>query len=324
MTQKKGKFKLSKFNWLFGLAVITFSIFIFLRKDGINSYSVGYAIGTIITTGIIPLVFAFIVWLIKGKKPYAGTYTFNIVLILLCIGSIREIGTRSLKRTDSISAIKKSTLEYKKKINNDEDVTEAYKEHIGNVNDEISKIIKNSSGNEQEVYKNLQKFTVVNNSIMLEWQNAYDSVMLPRILDYSILNNQEEFNYQIKTLKQYKKQSQSYKNHFEKRKSIIVALNKSIPKDNQTLLGIMKGIDTKDSIQKPIFKPYINSHIKYADDLIELVEFLESNKGKWEYKNEELVFKSSSIEDEYLQMINKISEDESLINELTDKLIEVM
>lgn len=324
MEEKKIGFRLSKVNWILALIVIGISALIFLKRDGINGFSLGYLFGSIVTSAIIPLFFAFIVWLIKGKKPFAGTYTFNIVLVLMCFGMVKEIGAISKEKTDSVDSITKSVSEYKDKINNEEDGIDAYQEHIANVDDGISKMIRNSTGNEQEVYKNLQKFTSINSSVMIDWQKSFDSVAQPRILDYSILNSQAEFEYQIGVLKHYKKQSELYKSHFEKRKSILVDLNKNIPKGNLTLKGVITGINSKDSIQKPIFKPFIKSHIDYSNHLTEIVEFLQNNQGKWEYKNEELIFDNVGLEEKYSTLINLITEDENQINETTDKLIEVM
>jgi hypothetical protein len=324
MEKNKIGFKLSKVNWIFVLIVIGISSIIYLLRNGINGFSIGYLFGSIIILMIIPLFFAFIVWLIKGKKPYAGTYTFNIVLIVMCFGMVKEIAAISNEKKDSVDAITKSASEYRDKISNEEDGIKAYQEHIANVEDEISKMIRNSTGNEQEVYKNLQKFNSINSTVMIDWQKSVDSVAQPRILDYSLLNNQPEFKYQIEVLKYYKNQSEFYKNHFENRKLLFTELNKNIPKGNQTLKGVMTGIINKDSIQKPIFEPYIKSHIDYSDNLIEIVEFLKANQSKWDYKNDELKFSTAELENKYLALINRIVEDENRINELTDKLIKVM
>ncbi|WP_378172651.1 hypothetical protein [Aquimarina sp. SS2-1] len=324
MEKQKRGFKLSKVNWIFALIVIGISSLIFLRRDGINGFSLGYLFGSIATSAIIPLFFALMVWLIKGKKEYSGTYTFNIILTLMCFGMIKEIGSMSKEQSESVDSITKSVEEYKERINNEEDGLTAYREHISNVDNGISKMIKNSTGNEQEVYINLQKFSNLNSSVMINWQKAYDSVLAPRILDYSVLNNQEEFEYQIGVLKYYRKQSESYKSHFENRKSLIIDLNKNIPENNQTLIGVMRGINKKDSIQKPVFKPFINSHISYGNNLIKIVEFLNLNSGKWEYENEELIFENSELETKYSELINKITENENQVNRWTDELIKVM
>ncbi|MBL4644169.1 MAG: hypothetical protein JKY44_11330, partial [Flavobacteriaceae bacterium] len=77
MKEKKKGFKLSKVNWIIALIITGISALIFLRRDGINAFSLGYLFGSIVTASLLPLFFAFIVWLIKGEKAYAGTYTFN-------------------------------------------------------------------------------------------------------------------------------------------------------------------------------------------------------------------------------------------------------
>jgi hypothetical protein len=324
MKEPKKRFKLSKINWIFALLVIGISALLLLRKDGINSFSIGYLFGSIVTVGLIPLIIAFVVWLVRGKKNLAGTNTFNIVLVFMCFGMLTENGTISKKKTDSINEISKSVSEYKSKIKNDEDVISAYQEHSTIVNDNLSKLIKNSTGNEQEIYRGLQKYTSINNSVMINWQKSYDSVLEPRILDYSILNNQTEFEYQIDVLKYYKKQSELYKNHFFKRKSLIADHFKNVPEENHLLIGIMKGINNKDSIQKPIFRPFIDSHITYSSNLIEMIEFLLEKKNEWQYKNDELIFNNLNLEEKFLSRINEIAEDENQINDLTEKLIEVM
>jgi len=324
MEKDKHPFKLSKVNWIFGLMVIAISAFIFLRDDGINAYSLGTLFGRILFTGIVPLVVALVVWLIRNRKEYTGTHTFNIVLALLCFGMVKEIGAISNDKTQSVNEINKSASEFKEKINNEEDAISAFEEHSNNVDEGIAKMIRTSTGNEQKVYQNLQKFTSINSSVMIDWQKAYDSVMEPRILNYSLLNNQKEFDYQIDVLENYIEQSEEYKNYFENRKSLIEDLNKDIPTGNQTLIGIMKGIDNKDSIQKPIFRPFIDSHINYGNNLTEIIKFLNVNSGKWEYQNDELIFENSELEKKYSEIIQKIAENENQINKLGEKLIEVM
>lgn len=324
MEEKKFGFRLSKVNWIFALTAIGISAVIFLRRDGINGFSLGYLLGSIVTLAILPLFFAFVVWLITGKKPYAGTYTFNIVLAFLCFGMMQELGRISKEKSDGVDAITKSISEYKNKLNNEEGGIEAYQEHMGNVGDGISKMIRNSTGNEQLVYKNLQKFMSINNAVMIDWQKAVDSVGLDRILDFSLLNNQTEFEYQIGVLEHYKNQSEIYKNHFENRVSLLEELNKNIPKGNLTLKGVMTGINKKDSIQQPIFKPFIKSHIDYSNDLLEVVKFLQDNQGKWEIENDELTFSTIELEETFWTIVDKITEDENRINELNSKMIEVM
>ncbi|MFD0862749.1 hypothetical protein ACFQ1M_11085 [Sungkyunkwania multivorans] len=324
MKENKHAFRLSKVNWIFVLIVIVISSFVFLRSDGINAASLGHLTGSWIGIGFIPLLFSVIVWLIRGRKRYAGTHTFNIVLAIMCYGIMKEMEAMSKERTDNIEKMTESLSTYKDEINNEEDIDSAYEKHMANVDESLSKIIQNTTGNEQEVYRNLQKFAAINNTVMVNWERSYDSVMEPRILDYAVLNDIAECEYQIAVLKRYQSQSEIYKDHFKRRMEIIKGLNKGIPEDNKALQGVIKGIKKKDSVQKPIFLPFINAHIDYSSNLIAIVAFLKKNKGKWQYLNEELIFDNGELDEDFSSLIEKITEDEDRIIEWTDKLIETM
>jgi len=323
MEEPKKPFKLSKVNWIFALILIGISASTFLIKDGVNGYSIGYIIGSIATIGLIPLFFSYIAWLIRGKKLYAGSYTFNVFLVLIFMGMLGELGTISKENEEIVNEITNSAAEYREKLNSEEDPISALQEHSSNLDAGLAKMIKNSTGNEQEVFKNLQKFNRINSSVILKWQKSFDSILEPRILDYSVLDNQTEVIYQIGVLEYYKKQSEEYKDHFENRKSLIDDLNRGIPDTNRALQGIKIGINKKDSVQKPIFKLFINSHINYSQHLIEIVKFLDVNMGKWVYQNDELIFDNYNLEEKYSEIIQKVSEDEIQINELSDKLFEL-
>ncbi len=324
MEEQKNNFKLSKVNWIFAIIVIGISSFVFLKKDGINGYSLGYLVGLIVTAGIIPLIFALVVWLIRGRVPYAGTYTFNIVLAILCLGIVKEIGAISMERSNSIDEISKSVSSYKDSLSNNGDPDRAFDQYSSTFQKNLAKLINNSSGNEQEVYKKLLEFFTNNQVVMVEWQKSYDSVMNPRILDYSILNSSEELKYQVNVLEHYKVESESYKRNFITRKSRVKELFKNIPENNELLKGVMTGISKKDSVQKPVFVPLIDTHIEYSKNLISILDLLEKNGQSWTYDNGQLFFESEEIEDKFTSIIQKVIENEKIINELTDKLIEVM
>lgn len=324
MEEQKNNFKLSKVNWIFAIIVIGISSFVFLKKDGINGFSLGYLVGLIVTAGIIPLIFALVVWLIRGRVPYAGTYTFNIVLAFLCLGIVKEIGAMSMERSNSIDEISKSVTSYKNSLSNNGDPDRAFDQYSSTFQKNLAKLINNSSGNEQEVYKKLLEFFTNNQIVMVEWQKSYDSVMNPRILDYSVLNSSEELKYQVNVLEHYRAESESYKKNFITRKSRMKELFVNIPQNNEVLQGVMAGISKKDSVQKPVFVPLIDTHIEYSNNLISILDLLKKNEQDWTYDNGQLFFESEEIEDKFTGIIQKVIENEQIINELSDKLFEVM
>ena len=95
----KHPFKLSKANIIYGLTALAVSLLINIRIHGIgSSYSLGIAVGTIITLILFPTFFALLFWYILGRKEYGGTTTFNIVLTLMLFGSLSEFGRISKER----------------------------------------------------------------------------------------------------------------------------------------------------------------------------------------------------------------------------------
>lgn len=102
---------------------------------------------------------------------------------------IGEVGEMSKEREEGIKKIANCASDYKEKIYNEEDALDAFEEHSTKLNENLLKLISNSSGNEQKVYRKLQEFSETNQKVMLGWQKSYDSVMAPRILDYSLFNN---------------------------------------------------------------------------------------------------------------------------------------
>lgn len=321
MKEQRNKFKLSKVNWIIALVIVVISGFIFLKSDGVNAYSLGILIGSIVVIGLVPLLLSILVWFIRGKKKFAGTYTFNIVLFFMTLGMIIEMVQLSRDKSNGLNAISTSVSELKDEINATGARVSAIAKYTANVDDALTNMIALSTGNEQKVYVKLREFNQTNIGVLLDWQRSYDSVMEPRILNYEVLKAPSEFEYQISVLEHYKAKSNNYLNHFEKRKPLLVTLFKDIPQENQTLKGIMREVNKQDSIQSPNFYPWIKSHLSYSENLIRLLNLLEKNNMNWTYENEKLIFNNTELENRYLEIIGNIADDEKNINVFADKLM---
>src|SRR5690606_33787386 len=191
----------------------------------------------------------------QGRKMFAGTHTFNVVLGMLSIGMILEVSEMSQERTDGFEGMVESAKAYKEKVLNDEGSTDHFLEYTNEVDENLSKLIGNSLGNEQKVYLGLKDFLGINKEVMVDWQNSYDSVMEPRILDYSVLDTPREFQYQLEVLKKYLDESNRLKSHMINRRINLREFLKDIPPNNRTYMGVIRGFNIKDSVQMPIFIP---------------------------------------------------------------------
>ena len=323
----KHPFRPSKTNIIYASIVASIIIFFHIRIYGFDAYTFGMSIGSIVAIILITTIIAFLFWLILGRKENGGTTTFNIVLTLMLLGSISEFGQITKDRQKPIDDLQKAVSEYKENTLANPDSTDLnYNELSKNVKSSIDGLIKNSVGEERKVWLALKDFFRKSDSTNIEWNTAYNSFAEPRILDFNRLDNAEEFRFQKEIIQEYINQSKHFKSFVENRVDYLKEQTSGIDKSNKAYKGFIKGLNKKDSIQKPIFIPYINAHIEYGKGIKKIIELLESELGQWNYDNETetLIFENSEAETTYDEILNDAISNEEIVNELSDKLVEIM
>lgn len=320
-------FKPSKSNIIYASIVAIIIIFYNIRIYGFDAFTFGMSIGSIIGIILIPTLLALLFWLILGRKENGGTTTFNIVLTLMLLGSISEFGQIAQDRQKPIDDLQKAVTEYKERTLTNPDSTDShYSEFSTNVRSSIDKLLKTSVGEEKKVWLVLKGFFKKSDSTNIEWNNAYNAFANPRILDFNRLNNSKEFEFQKQTVQEYINQSNHFKSFVENRVSYLKEQTKGIDKSNKAYKGFIRGLTKKDSIQKPIFMPYINAHIEYGQGIKKIIELLEKEQGKWNYENETetLIFGNSDAQTTYEMILNDAISNEEIVNELSDELVKIM
>ena len=323
----KHPFKLSKTNIIYASIVAVIIIFLNIRIYGFDAYTFGMSLGSIIGIILFPTLLALLFWFILGKKEKGGTTTFNVVLTLMLLGSISEFGQIAKDRQKPIDDLQKAVSEYKESTLANPDSTDSnYNELSNNVKNSIDDLLKTSVGEERKVWLTLKDFFRKSDSTNIEWNNAYNAFADPRILDFNLLNNSKEFAFQKQTTQEYINQSNHFKSFVENRVDYLKEQTKRIDKSNKSYKGFIKGLTKKDSIQKPIFMPYINAHIEYGQGIKKIIELLENEQGKWSYDNEmeTLMFENSESQTTYEKILNDAISNEEIVNELSDKLVEIM
>lgn len=323
----KHPFKPSKSNIIYASIVAAIIIFFNIRIYGFDAYTFGMSIGSIIGVVLITTLLALLFWFILGRKEKGGTTAFNIVLTLMFLGTISEFGQIAKDRQKPIDDLQKAVFEYKESTLANPDSTDSnYNELSANIKSSIDDLIKNSVGEERKVWLALKGFFKKSDSTNKEWNRAYNSFAEPRILDFNRLNNTKEFEFQKQTVQEYINQSKHFKSFVETRVDYLKEKTNRIDKSNKAYIGFIKGLTKKDSIQKPIFIPYINGHIEYGLGIKKIIELLENEQGKWNYDDETdtLIFENSEIQTTYDKILNYAISNEKIVNELSDKLVEIM
>jgi len=321
----KYPFKLAKSNIIY-ISIISFIIVIYrLLINGFDSYIIGGIIGTVIGLFLFPLLFALLFWFILGRKKNGGTTTFNIALSIILLGQFSNFTQELTQKQKPINDLKEAISTYKEsnKVNPDSaDIN--YAKYSGKIKTGVNELIKTSSGTEKKIFIVLNEFLIKTDSLNINWYKSYNDIENPRILDFKLLNNEKEFDYQIGVIENYTKNSKNFKAFFLNRITHLDNKLKKFNKNNKAVKGVIRGIKRKDSLQRPIFIPYINAHIAYGENLTELLRILKKENGKWEYKNDEILLDSETSQRKCDSILINASEKEELVNELYDKLIDVM
>lgn len=321
----KHPFELSKSNVIYASIVAIVVIFLNIRIYGLDGYTFGYSLGSLIGIILFPILIALLFWFILGKKEKGGTTTFNVVLTIMFLVSISKFGQITKERQKPIDNLQKAVTEYKESaLANPDSIELNYTALSTDVKQSIEDLLKTSIGEERKVYLALKEFFNKADSTNIEWNQAYNAFSEPRILDFSRLNNKKEFEFQKQVIQKYINQSENFKSFVENRVDYLKNKTKNIDRDNKAYKGFIRGFTKKDLLQKPIFIPYINAHIEYGQGIKEIVELLEKQQGKWSYEDEFLIFENSETQITYEKLLNNAISNEEIVNELFDKLVEIM
>lgn len=321
----KYPFKLSKSNIIYAVIVSIIIVLFNIRIYGFDGYAVGYSLGSIIGIILVPTLVALLFWFLLGRKEKGGTTTFNIVLTLMVLGSISEFGQMVEDRRKPVENLQKAVFEYKENtLANPDSVESNYFELSKNVNIAIDDLIKTSVGEEKKVYLTLKNYLKKSDSVNVKWNNSYQAFMEPRILDFTKLNDAEEYEYQKTVVQDYIDDSENFKAFVYNRVDYLKTQTKHIDSNNKAFKGFMKGLTNKDSIQKPIFIPYINAHIEYGKNIKGILELLELENGRWKHDNGIVTFQDAKSQVAFEMLLNNAIQHEETVNELSDKLVGIM
>jgi len=304
------------------IAIIMFNNY---RVYGIDAYTFGFSFGIAIVVILIPTLFAFLFWFILGRKEKGGTTTFNIVLTLMFLGSITESNRIIKDKQDSLQGIRKSLSDYKKDTVNDPDsLMSNYSKASTGIKKGIDNLINTSIGEEKEYYIFLKNYYKKSDSINTEWNNSHEALMAPNILNFEVLYDKKDYNFQKSVIQNYINKSESLKIFFQSRLKNVRSQTAHLNPNNDVLKKFMKGFIKKDSIQRPIFVPYIDAHIGYGRNLKGIIELLEKENGKWEPYEESVNFQNAESQMFYEKYLDTAFKNEEIIGELWDELVEVM
>jgi len=322
----KQVFTLSKSNKsYFGVvAVLLFVIFIAFSDK--TTYQIGEFTGKLISSIVFPSIFAWIVWRLSGRSEKSGSLTFNIVLTLILLSQIGQLSNK-LQKSQKLRELLVQKSEFKKKFSSTDDQAEidiAYNEYKDSIIDGLDNLSEVSSGQEKQIYRILSDFTTESQITIQNWRESYAAILSPRILDYSLLISDEEFDYQKNIFRTYIKKTQIYAEFLVNMVPNIKKRLSVLGEGSTHAKDAIKGVTKQYLSQQPILEPLIQEHIEYGKKMIQLIELLQKNKDQWIYENDELFIHSDNVLNKFNELIDELSKNEATINTLSQNLVEKM
>lgn len=322
----KQKYSLSKSNKIYLGVIAVFSFVRFIATSNFTSYQLGEFTGSLIAFLLFPSLFAWIVWGLSGRKGKAGSVTFNIVLTLLLLGQIGQFVNKSQQNLITRELVKQEE-QYKKEISSTDDpakIDAATNKYFNSVQGELNKLAETSTGPQKQFYKIMSAYTSESQSIIQDFNDSVNAVLSPRILDYSLLNSDEEFDYQRNILRLYVEKTEIYIGLFANSVPDIKNRLSVLGEGNEYAKGAIDGVTGEYLAQKPFFEPLMHAHGEYGNNMIQILDLLQNNKDDWDYENDELLVYSQAVMDEYNELLEELGNNEAAINTLSDKMVDQM
>lgn len=114
---KTHSFRFSNSNITYLIFVTVVAFFSAIMSEEFKSEGLGYSAGTVIgyvfASFILPFLFAFAVWFLRGRKENGGTTTFNIILTIVLLSMISKCGQRVQEKAGIEQAVQQTVNQYK-------------------------------------------------------------------------------------------------------------------------------------------------------------------------------------------------------------------
>ncbi len=319
-------FKLSTFNkaYIGFVALVAFALFIAFSEK--TPFQVGQLTGELLSCLLFPLLLAWIVWGVTGRREKGGRLTFTLVLTLILFGRLAQFEKRG-RVNQEFESLQTQKEELKKELlatDDPEEIDAAFNGYVQSGKDAFDRLSKTSSGDEKKFYIIMRDIVTEAQTTTQNWNDAFRAVQSPDILDLSILVSGDEFARQSMIVRSYIEQSTAYS---ESVATYIPRLKKRLSvlgDGNEIATEAIKGATEKLLLQKPILEPLMRTHIAYGNNMLQILELLQKNQDDWDYDNAELSIYSDDVSSDFDELADALGANEEAINSLSEKLIDGM
>jgi hypothetical protein len=318
-------FSLSKSNGIYIGLVAVLCVVGFIAVPGKSAYEAGTVMGTIIGFCLFPLLFAWIFWRCTGRKAKAGHLAFNIILTLCLLGQVGRF-IRKPREDQTLAEIQRKREAFREQLADTDDPSKldsAFDDYVGSIKGDFDDLARNSSGPKRQAVKILRQDLTESVAAAEEWGESCTACQSAMVLDDTLLADDGEFDRRRSAVELYIKKTKDYSEYLANRVPALTKRMAALGKDNQFARGAIKGATDQYLRQKPLLDSLMQAHIDSGMTAIQLLDFLQENKDKWVYENDQVLFSSDSALAKFNELHSALLKSDEMIKTLSLKLVKV-
>ncbi len=321
-------FKLSKFNVIFTIIVIAFYFMPAILASQLSSHIIGLICGRVIALIFIPMLFAWLVWRMRGRQEKGGTGTYNLVLFLCIISQINQCAMNS-QREEFYKNVISAKQEYQialKSVDNVADVQSAHQKYVNIIEKNYKECSQYHDPDMRDIDSDKEILLVMadlNTEDMIaqvEWVNAYAEIEENNLLRYSLANNTEAFDRQRKYIDRYLEKTQILKELFESKvETLKKKLGKLVDSSKNAQMIIGNALESYRN-QRPFMAPVFDAHMAYGEHLGQLLDLLQNRRDEWSEGDNKIVAHNDDFLEAYSRLYYLIQQDSVKMTQANEHL----
>jgi len=320
---KKG-YRYSRSNLVFFAIVFVGWVAFFVLNPPRDAYSSGERLGTIISFFLFSTLFSWIAWMISKKSRSAASIVFNVLLTLGIMGQCSTHLQRAVK-TQKINALVKEKNALKNYSGDSPEEIKELETNLASYRDQVEstfdQLIETSSGREAEFYGIMRDFARDSNRALVQFETSYTAVVDERVLNFSLLQDEQEMTEQKEIIRTYTNEAAIYKDfvagNLDRLRVALKPLGETFPQSRGAISGAQKKFDQ----QVPTNNQLMDKHVEYGNAMIGIIDLLEENQGNWSYEEDIVTFEDDDASEKFNALVDEITGIEAAINSLTDKML---
>jgi hypothetical protein len=188
----------------------------------------------------------------------------------------------------------------------------------------MDEMADSTGGEAKKFFQIMSDFTAESQARQQAWNDAFQAAQADGMFDYSRLNKQDELERQRGMAQKYVDETKGYQSLVD---NALPNLQKrlSVLDPNSTFVkGGMDGARSKLAQQKPILDLLLAAHLGCGQAMVGILDLLQREQGKWEWKDEQLIFQDNAATERFSQLAEQWQQHEEKVNSLQEPLLKVM